>query len=319
VVDTAGNIVNHLTIDSFGRRTAETNGNIEVMIGLSGRPYDEDTRLQNHVNRWYSVDTGRWLSEDPIGFAGGHANLYAYTGNSPVNGTDSHGLLPGGWTPDQIAAWKARRFLQVTEIFEAAGMDVPQDVLNSFGAIPTKPNIPMGIWDSVGQSISSLPATGAAIGAEVGGDDVYADVLWDDAYQMSPIGQLDDSPIQQAIVTGAIGVAGTALATATGVILINALTGSTMSVTMVSNTPGGWAIRNPHFGWKASRGEWYHATGWPGLFTAQPWSTATSMGAGGWFRTISGIPIRNASGTVFNGTTSNCFTGVCRAIIGGWR
>jgi hypothetical protein len=43
VVDTSGNIVNHLTIDSFGRRTAETNGNIEVMIGLSGRPYDEDT------------------------------------------------------------------------------------------------------------------------------------------------------------------------------------------------------------------------------------------------------------------------------------
>jgi len=48
-------IQNHLTIDSFGRRTAESNGNIEVMIGLGGHPYDEVTRLQNHHNRWYSV------------------------------------------------------------------------------------------------------------------------------------------------------------------------------------------------------------------------------------------------------------------------
>ena len=51
VVDTSGTIVNHLTIDSFGKRITETNGNIEVMIGLGGRPYDEVTGIQNHVNR----------------------------------------------------------------------------------------------------------------------------------------------------------------------------------------------------------------------------------------------------------------------------
>ena len=46
----------------------------EVFRGLGGRPYDEQTGLQNHHHRWYSVDTGRWISEDPIGFGGGHAN-----------------------------------------------------------------------------------------------------------------------------------------------------------------------------------------------------------------------------------------------------
>jgi RHS repeat-associated protein len=121
VVDTSGNIVNHLTIDSFGRRIDETNGNIEVMIGLGGRPYDEDTRLQNHVNRWYSVDTGRWLSEDPIGFAGGNANLYAYVGNSPVMWGDPSGLFeqPGSnkrtW---QVHNWKDLGTLGAFRVFK---------------------------------------------------------------------------------------------------------------------------------------------------------------------------------------------------------
>jgi RHS repeat-associated protein len=89
---TGWNIVNHLTIDSFGRRIAETNGNLEVMIGLGGRPYDEVTGLQNHVNRWYSVDTGRWMSEDPIGFEGGDANLSRFVGNDVMVSVDPEGL-----------------------------------------------------------------------------------------------------------------------------------------------------------------------------------------------------------------------------------
>jgi RHS repeat-associated protein len=88
------NIVNHLTIDSFGRRTDESLDTIEVFHGLGGRPYDEETDLQNHHHRWYSVDTGRWMSEDPIGFGGGHANLNVYVGNSALNGVDPYGLEP---------------------------------------------------------------------------------------------------------------------------------------------------------------------------------------------------------------------------------
>lgn len=92
VVDTSGNIVNHLTVDSFGRRISESDGTIEVMIGLSGRPYDEVSGLQNHLNRWYSVDTGRWLSEDPVGFAGGDVNLNRFVGNGPLVHRDPEGL-----------------------------------------------------------------------------------------------------------------------------------------------------------------------------------------------------------------------------------
>jgi uncharacterized protein RhaS with RHS repeats len=40
----------------------------------------------------YDSKTGRWMQQDPIGFAGGDANLYRYVGNSPTNYTDPAGL-----------------------------------------------------------------------------------------------------------------------------------------------------------------------------------------------------------------------------------
>ena len=44
-------------------------------------------------NRWYSSSQGRFISEDPIGLAGG-INQYAYAGNDPVNRGDHLGLSP---------------------------------------------------------------------------------------------------------------------------------------------------------------------------------------------------------------------------------
>ena len=42
-------------------------------------------------NRWYDPATGRFLTQDPIGLAGG-VNLYAYAGNDPVSFSDPFGL-----------------------------------------------------------------------------------------------------------------------------------------------------------------------------------------------------------------------------------
>jgi hypothetical protein len=42
-------------------------------------------------NRWYDPEGGRFVNEDPAGFAGG-MNLYAYAGDDPVNGHDPMGL-----------------------------------------------------------------------------------------------------------------------------------------------------------------------------------------------------------------------------------
>ena len=39
----------------------------------------------------YDPTTGRWVTRDPIGTAGG-LNLYEYCGGDPVNGVDAGGL-----------------------------------------------------------------------------------------------------------------------------------------------------------------------------------------------------------------------------------
>jgi len=51
--------------------------------------------------RYYDAETGRFISEDPIGFEGGDVNLYSYVGNNPISYVDPLGLEAGGtggWT-----------------------------------------------------------------------------------------------------------------------------------------------------------------------------------------------------------------------------
>jgi len=59
----------------------------------AGREYDQETGLYYMRARYYDSRLGRFLSEDPIGVAGG-LNLYAYGWNDPVNIIDPSGLGP---------------------------------------------------------------------------------------------------------------------------------------------------------------------------------------------------------------------------------
>ncbi|MGH7471588.1 MAG: RHS repeat domain-containing protein, partial [Longimicrobiales bacterium] len=54
---------------------------------------EQETKTSHFRNRHYSAEHGRFLQEDPIGFAGG-LNLYAYAGNDPATFTDPFGLNP---------------------------------------------------------------------------------------------------------------------------------------------------------------------------------------------------------------------------------
>lgn len=92
-VDPTGEVLNHIAYDSFGRKLSETDDTLDVLpLEYTGRYFDEATGLQWNHNRWYNSETGRWMSEDPIGFMAGDANLSRYVGNGPVNATDPTGL-----------------------------------------------------------------------------------------------------------------------------------------------------------------------------------------------------------------------------------
>ncbi len=82
--------------DSFGNITEETQFDaqnpVDVIFGYTGREFDEETGLQYNRARYYNPGTGRFISNDPSGFAGGDANLYRYVGNSPIIFVDPSGL-----------------------------------------------------------------------------------------------------------------------------------------------------------------------------------------------------------------------------------
>lgn len=73
----------------------------------TGRDYDPETGLRYYRGRYYDGGTGKFINEDPIGFAGG-ANFYAYAGSSPTNFIDPSGLLQGDNGKLQPKPWDFR-------------------------------------------------------------------------------------------------------------------------------------------------------------------------------------------------------------------
>lgn len=92
VVNSAtGSIAQRMDYDGFGQVVNDTSPGFQP-FGYAGGLYDRDTKLVRFGARDYNPETGRWTVKDPIGFAGGDANLYAYVANDPVNSSDPTGL-----------------------------------------------------------------------------------------------------------------------------------------------------------------------------------------------------------------------------------
>jgi RHS repeat-associated protein len=87
LTDAGGSVVEARSYTAYG----ETGGASATRYGFTGRELDDATGLLNYRARWYDPEQGRFLSPDPIGFAGG-INFYAYTGGDPLNLTDPSGL-----------------------------------------------------------------------------------------------------------------------------------------------------------------------------------------------------------------------------------
>jgi RHS repeat-associated protein len=89
VVGASGSLLDGYADEGSNRLTTAAS---DALFNYTGRFFDTSTWLQYNLNRWYDAQTGRWISEDPIGFSGDPWNLYRYVGNSPTNATDSTGL-----------------------------------------------------------------------------------------------------------------------------------------------------------------------------------------------------------------------------------
>jgi RHS repeat-associated protein len=115
LVDHDGQVRMHRAFDAFGKIMFETHydadgyqvdpedsGYVTTDFGYTGKKLDTETGLQNNWNRWYDAAVGRWISEDPIGFAGGDDNLSRYVLNQPSSLVD-----PSGESPESMAIRRA--------------------------------------------------------------------------------------------------------------------------------------------------------------------------------------------------------------------
>ena len=133
-------MVNTLQYDSFGKLISQSNASKQPYHGFAGRDIEPVGGLTYNRNRYYSTQTGRFISQDPIGFNAGDENLYRYVGNSPTNATDPSGL----WEKPKGGG---------TGLLERPKREIPQSVVNiqtaaasataSVSAIKSKP--PIGV------------------------------------------------------------------------------------------------------------------------------------------------------------------------------
>ena len=84
---TNGKLIEQISYDAFGN----SDGSTRTRYDYTGRERDPDTGLLYYRARFYDPQLGRFISEDPIGLAGG-INTFAYVGNNPQNGRDPSGL-----------------------------------------------------------------------------------------------------------------------------------------------------------------------------------------------------------------------------------
>jgi RHS repeat-associated protein len=90
LVDASGNISATYSYDPFGNTTI-SGAMSATEFQFTGRE-NEGNGLYYYRARHYSPLLGRFISQDPMGFAGSGPNLYAYARDNPVNFTDLFGL-----------------------------------------------------------------------------------------------------------------------------------------------------------------------------------------------------------------------------------
>jgi len=115
LTDTAGTVAQAYTYSSFGKIESQLDPTFVQPFTFTAREFGPETGLYFYRARYYDPSLGRFLHEDPIGFAGGGLNAFVYVDNNPTNWTDPLGLqarptgpppvpVPGA-TPDNGWKW----------------------------------------------------------------------------------------------------------------------------------------------------------------------------------------------------------------------
>jgi len=90
LTDEKGTIAWQAQLDVYGVPRDEVSAGVEQPVRFPGQVFDAETGLFYNRHRYYDAETGRYLSEDPIGLAGG-TELFGYVPD-PLVWEDPFGL-----------------------------------------------------------------------------------------------------------------------------------------------------------------------------------------------------------------------------------
>jgi len=92
----SGETIESYRYDAFGQPTTlhPILGSFNNRFKFNGREYQSNFGIYENRARAYHPGLGRFLSEDPTGFAGGDMNLFSYCGGDPINCSDPTGETP---------------------------------------------------------------------------------------------------------------------------------------------------------------------------------------------------------------------------------
>ena len=96
LINNSGSIIDHVDYSAFGTVLDESSpSNGDRMMGFGGMERDSVMGMNLAANRVQDPGTGRWTSEDPLGFGGGDPELYGFVANNPSDLIDPSGLKFG--------------------------------------------------------------------------------------------------------------------------------------------------------------------------------------------------------------------------------
>ncbi|MFV0344937.1 MAG: RHS repeat domain-containing protein [Bacteroidales bacterium] len=103
-------------MDIYGKVRSFEGDKTFLAFLFQGQTWDEDVQLAYNRFRWYSNDTGTYISQDPIGLLGNNPNLYGYVFDSNTE-VDPFGLKLMSVNPNDINF--SQRTVSEIRIFDA--------------------------------------------------------------------------------------------------------------------------------------------------------------------------------------------------------
>ncbi|WP_211252060.1 RHS repeat domain-containing protein, partial [Vibrio rhizosphaerae] len=156
ITDATGAVAWSVDYHSYGNVAYQRKAEIVSPLRFQGQYYDAETGLHYNRHRYYSPGTGRFITPDPIGLAGG-LNNYQYVKNptgwvDPLGLTQCVGDCPGGKVPltqgqiDEIRSiphgerpdpskYLSKDYIDshLSQFNDGASYFVPTDILDSYG------------------------------------------------------------------------------------------------------------------------------------------------------------------------------------------